>query len=283
MKASTGALKKIQVLMGSLSDSEKKLAEYLRLEREKIPFLSIYDVAKNAGVSTATVSRLVRKVGYKNFTELKIGIARDTDDSLQEIFSAISPDDSDEKIIQKVFHGNIKSIEDTYGITNIENLIKFAKIIADSKRVLCIGIGGSGNVARDAALRLSHLNVQAEAYTDYYQILVQSLRTGKDTVVLGISHSGRSSITVEGLKLAKSKNAITGGISNYPDSPLSKVADFFFCTSFPETGVKVAALSSRIAQLCLIDAMYLLVAKCRKNLWDVRKLNNLTDKLLRNK
>ncbi|HON05119.1 MAG TPA: MurR/RpiR family transcriptional regulator [Candidatus Ratteibacteria bacterium] len=283
MKASTGALKKIQVLMGSLSDSEKKLAEYLRLEREKIPFLSIYDVAKNAGVSTATVSRFVRKVGYKNFTELKIGIARDTDDSLQEIFSAINPDDSDEKIIQKVFHGNIKSIEDTYNIISIENLIKFAKAIAHSKRVLCIGIGGSGNVARDAALRLSHLNIQAEAYTDYYQILVQSLRTDKDTVVLGISHSGRSSITVEGLKLAKSKNAITGGISNYPDSPLSKVADFFFCTSFPETGVKVAALSSRIAQLCLIDAMYLLVARYRKNLWDVKKLNNLTDKLLRNK
>ncbi|HOQ81747.1 MAG TPA: MurR/RpiR family transcriptional regulator, partial [bacterium] len=207
MKASTGALKKIQVLMGSLSDSEKKLAEYLRLEREKIPFLSIYDVAKNAGVSTATVSRFVRKVGYKNFTELKIGIARDTDDSLQEIFSAINPDDSDEKIIQKVFHGNIKSIEDTYNIISIENLIKFAKAIAHSKRVLCIGIGGSGNVARDAALRLSHLNIQAEAYTDYYQILVQSLRTDKDTVVLGISHSGRSSITVEGLKLAKSKNA----------------------------------------------------------------------------
>ncbi len=283
MELNTYPLKKIQIMMDCFSESEKKLAEYLCSEKKKIPFLSIYDVAKNAGVSTATVSRLVRRVGYKNFAELKIGFAKGINEPLQEIFSAINPGDADEEIVQKVFRGNVKSIEDTYSITDVEKLVKFSRAIAHSKRMLCIGIGGSGNVARDAALRLSHLDIQSEAYTDYYQILIQSLRTDSDTVVLGISHSGRSSITVEGLKIAKSKNATTCGISNYPGSPLSRVSDFFFCTSFPETGVKVAALSSRIAQLCLVDAIYLLVARYRKKLWDIKKLNNLTDKLLRSK
>jgi len=275
------AIEKIQAAMSFLSASEKKLARYLSFERKRIPFLSIYDVAENAGVSTATVSRLARRLGYRNFAELKIGFVRKSDDSLHEIFNAINHGDTDEEIIHKVFQGNIKSLRDTQGITSIENLRKFAKILACAKRALCIGIGGSGNVARDAALRLSHLDFQAEAYTDYYQILIQSLRADSDTVVIGISHSGRSSITVESLKLAKTKNAVTCGISNYPGSPLSRVSDFFFQTSFPETGVKVAALSSRIAQLCLVDAIYILVAKYRKKLWDIRKLNDLTEKLLR--
>lgn len=282
MKINTNPLRKIQILKESLSNSEKRLAHYLCSEKEKIPFQTIYDVAKNAGVSTATVSRLTRRIGYKNFPELKMGFVKNTD-TLQEIFNAIKPEDNDKSIVYKVFQGNIRSIEDTYNITDVHRLIEFAKVIARSKRVVCIGIGGSGNVARDITLRLSHLNLQAESYTDSYQILIQSLRSDSETVVLGISHSGRSSITVEGLKIAKSKNAITGGISNYIDSPLSRFSDFFFCTSFPETGVRVAALSSRIAQLCLVDAIYILVAKYKEKIWDIKKLNSLTDRILRNK
>ncbi|MCX7704749.1 MAG: MurR/RpiR family transcriptional regulator [bacterium] len=281
MKIIDYGLEKIQSSMPYLSESEKRLAQYLSVAEKKVPFLSIYEVAKNAGVSTATVSRLARKIGYKNFSEMKIGFVRNFEGPLHEMFVAINPDDTDEEIVSKVFHGNIKSLKDTYNITDIEKLRRFARIITSAKRVLFVGIGGSGNVARDAALRFTHLNLQAEAYTDYYQILIQSFRVDSNTVVIGISHSGSSSITVESLKLAKAKNAITCGISNYKNCPLSKVSDFFFITSFPETGVKVAALSSRIAQLCLIDATYLLVARYKKKLWDINKLNDLTNRLLR--
>jgi DNA-binding MurR/RpiR family transcriptional regulator len=57
---------------------------------------------------------------------------------------------------------------------------------------------------------------------------------------------------------------MTVGISNYQPSPLSEVSDVFFCLSFAESRVRAAALSSRAGQVCLIDALYLLVARHMK-------------------
>jgi DNA-binding MurR/RpiR family transcriptional regulator len=92
-------------------------------------------------------------------------------------------------------------------------------------------------------------------------------------VVIGVSHSGRSSITVEGLTIARDRGALTIGISNYLRSPLRDASRYFFCTSFPETRVKVAALSSRTAQLCVLDALYLLCARHARSIWDVEKVD----------
>jgi DNA-binding MurR/RpiR family transcriptional regulator len=98
---------------------------------------------------------------------------------------------------------------------------------------------------------------------------------------VGISHSGRTKITVNALQIAQKNGALTVGISNYMKSPLSGCSDHFLCTSFYESRVKVAALSSRLAQLCVIDALYLLLAFYRKEMWDIDSLNRMTEKLLR--
>ena len=100
-------------------------------------------------------------------------------------------------------------------------------------------------------------------------------------MAIGISHSGRSAITVEGLRIAREKGALTIGISNYLRSPLRDACRIFFCTSFPENRVKVAAISSRVAQLCILDALYLLVARHKEGSGTWSAVNSLTERMLR--
>ena len=83
------------------------------------------------------------------------------------------------------------------------------------------------------------------------------------------------------MELARENGAVTIGISNYLGSPLSKASAFFFCTSFPESRVRVTALSSRIAQLGLLDAMYLLAARLRRSPMDYQRINSRMEALLR--
>ena len=87
----------------------------------------------------------------------------------------------------------------------------------------------------------------------------------KDEVAVGISTSGHSAITVKALELAGQHGATAIGISNCLKSPLHRASNIFFCTSFPESRVTVAALSPLVAQICLIDAIYLLVARQKKD------------------
>jgi hypothetical protein len=70
-------------------------------------------------------------------------------------------------------------------------------------------------------------------------------------------------------RIAREKGASTIGIANNPRSPLKDASTWFFCTSFPESRVKMAVLSSRLAQLSVLDALYLLATRHREQLWDV--------------
>jgi len=277
-------LVKIKSMRNSFSDARKRLADYILLKGDEMLLLSVHDLARGAGVSVATVSRFAHALGYESFKDFRAQISKDslTLNSFKNIYQAITPDDTDKDIIGKAFSGNIKSLEDTLRILNVSDLIKAGKLIAKCDRLVCFGIGSSKSIADDVALRFSQLNIQAEAYSDSYQILNQVSRMGKGDIAFGVSHSGRSAITVKAMRLARERGAATLGISNYLSSPLEKSSGIFLCTSFPETRVQVAALSSRIAQVCLVDALYLLVARHKEeHVKRTEYLNTITEQILR--
>ncbi len=276
-----GVLVRIRSLYPSLPKAERNVADFIQADPERAPHRTVHEFAKAGGVSVASVSRFVRKLGFADFKEFKLELARDTTAAVQSLFEEIKPTDGDAEIARKVFLGNIKSLEDTLKILPVAELTQAARAICSCKRLVFFGIGGSGYVGHDAALRFSYLDFQAEAYEDASKILLQALRVTPRDVVVGISHSGRSAITVEGTRLAREKGALTIGISNYPRSPLRAASDLFFCTSFPENRVKVAAISSKVAQLCLLDALYLLAARHKEGLWDVEQVNALTERMIR--
>jgi DNA-binding MurR/RpiR family transcriptional regulator len=268
-------------LYSSLPKAERSVADYIQQNPERAPHRSVHEFARSGGVSVASVSRFVRKLGFSDFKEFKLELARETTGVVQSLFKEITPDDSDEEITRKVFLGDIKSLEDTLKMLSFADMTAAARAICAGRRLVFFGIGGSAHVSHDAALRFSYLDFQAEAYVDASQILLQALRVAAADVVIGISHSGRSAITVEGLRIAREKGALTIGISNYLRSPLKDACAVFFCTSFPENRVKVAAISSKVAQLCILDALYLLVARHKEGLWDVERVNSLTERMIR--
>ena len=276
-----GVLARIRSAQAGLPEAERRVADYVLANTERAPSVSVHELARQAGVSVASVSRFVRRTGFPTFREFKIDLARETAATVSQLFRAITPRDTDREIIRKVFLGNMRSLEDTLGLLDIAELVRAARAVVGCRRLLFFGMGGSGGVAHDATLRFSYLDFQAEAYSEVSQILLQSLRVGRPDVVVGISHSGRSTVTVEGMRIAREQGATTIGLSNYPSSPIAAQCHHFFCTAFPESRVKVAALSSRVAQLCLLDALYLVVAHHKEDHWDVERVNSLTERMLR--
>ena len=279
-----GVLAKISSLRRDLPSAEGQVADYINRYPQKAGLQSISELARQSKVSVASVSRLSKKLGYNNYKRLRTDLAQDVfveNENIGSIFQAITSTDTDTDIIDKVFQGNIRSLEDTLKISRRRDMVKAAKRIAQTPRVVFFGIASSGHIAMDAALRFSLLDVQAESYSDAQQVFVQALRMRKSDVAIGLSHSGRSKITTSALEIARKSGATTIGISNYMKSPLQKHSDIFLCTSFSESRVKVAALSSRIAQMCIVDALYLLAAKYRKVFDKAEDVNDYVEKALR--
>jgi DNA-binding MurR/RpiR family transcriptional regulator len=271
----------LKSLYGNLSRGQKCLADFLLANSQKVPSLSVQAIAKAGKVSAATVSRLARKLGYRTLGELKLELARESAPAPGYFYREIGAEDSEEELIEKVFLGNMKSLEDTLKMLDKTQLLAAVRRILQARSVVFLGIGSSGFIAREAAMRFSMLGLPAYAFTDASEMYFRCSTSGQRDVVIGISHSGRTVLTVRALELARTNGALTIGISNYLDSPLQAASSYFFCTSFPESRVQVTSLSSRIAQLGLVDALYLLAARFRKGSADYERINARMESLLR--
>lgn len=277
----SGLMIRIDSMIDQLADAEQRVARYVLEHSDRVPFQTVQEVSQAADVSVASVSRLARKVGCQNFKSFKIELAQESATSVTALYEGIATHDSDEEIVRKIFGGNIQSLQDTLQITAFADLSRAAQAISEARRLVFFGVGGSATVAHDSALRFSQLGLHGEAYGDSYRMLVHASQLDRRDVAVGVSHSGRTAATVQSLQLARDGGAMTIGIANYHNSSISKASEIFFQTSFREARVKAVALSSLMAQICLIDAIYLLTARKIKELPDAERLNEITEKRVR--
>ena len=82
---------------------------------------------------------------------------------------------------------------------------------------------------------------------------------GKEDVAIGVSHSGTSRITIDAIRAAKKRAAFTVAITNHAGSVLAREASLCVLTALHERKVHVATLTSGVAQLTLIDCLYIVL------------------------
>ena len=274
---------KIRSLINELPQMEQKVAEYILRYSERVPYETVNEIARNANVSVPSITRLTKRLGFKSFKDLKVDIAVSgvQSSTVNGALSKISKDDTDAEVSDKVFFNHIKSLEDTLSILKKSEISEFSRLCSATSRLIFIGLGSSGFICDEAALRLSHLDIRAEAYNETVSILLHSSRLKKGQICVGISHSGKTSLVGEGLRAAKEQGATTALITNYIKTPFEEYCDYVFFTSFVENSLKSATVSSRLAQLAVIDVIYLLAAKKKRNISDFNDLNTIIERTLR--
>lgn len=257
-------LARIGSYIQTLTPSESRVAEYIKTHPAEVIECSIQEVARRSGVSVASVSRLASTLGYRDWKEIRLSLVMDstTDAKSDNIaFGDITIEDSDDVVAQKVFDGAILSLRNTFDQIDAEDLSRLINAIVTTDRLVFFGSGGSGCIARDESLRFAHLELSAEAYSEEFQMTLQASRMKKGQVAFGFSNSGRSRATVGVLAEARRNGALTVGVANFKGTPLEEASDIFFCTSFPKRGESTAALTARIAVMCIMDTIYVLAVQ----------------------
>lgn len=257
-------LSRIRSLYSQFSDKEKKIADYILSDPKKIIHLTINQVAEDLQVADATVFRFCKHIGFKGYQAMKIVLASEVVSPIEDIHETIEEGDSEQEIAKKVFRTNIQSLEDTIHATEEKAYKDAVETIVQARRVEFYGTGGSGIVALDAHHKFLRSGVQSIAYNDpHLQIMSASQLDERDVAVL-ISHSGTNKDILEVLEILKENEVTTVAITNIAKSPLSQKVDIALYTVSKETDYRSEALSSRIAQLSIIDALLVNVMIRRK-------------------
>ncbi|MCM3727240.1 MurR/RpiR family transcriptional regulator [Neobacillus cucumis] len=262
-----GFFTRINAAMSRLRDSEKKIIEFIEQNQDEIIHLSITEVAERSETSESSVVRLCKRLGYKGFQDLKINLAKEVIAPEKQIHEVIEKGDDVVMIKKKVFQSNIQALYDSIEVCNDGELRKAVDAISNARFIEFYGTGGSGTVALDAHHKLLKLGIKSFAYNDtILQAMSASVLTNQD-VVIGISHTGSNTDVLAALKLAKEAGATIICITNSSKSPITKISDIVLQTASNETLFRTDAISSRIAQLTIIDILVAAVANQQYELY----------------
>jgi DNA-binding MurR/RpiR family transcriptional regulator len=222
--------------------------------------MSVSEAARDSGVGEATIIRFCRALGYKGYQEFKLRLAQDLVEPVEFIHENISFTDSAAELAQKVFQTNIRAVEDTMKSLDPEMVEVAAKALAGARKIDIYGVGYSSFAALDAKSKFVRLGLIADAYGDGHLQAMAAASLSREEVAIGISHSGSTKDIVDALGTARRSGATTVSITNFSPSPITRVSDVVLLTASPESPLGGEVLTSRIAQLCVIDVLSVTLA-----------------------
>jgi DNA-binding MurR/RpiR family transcriptional regulator len=255
-----GVLTKLANLRDSLPTTRQRVADYIINNPNQIVRMSVTEVAEQLQVSEATVINVCRDIQLKGFQDLKLTLARELVEPVQFIHEDVRRDDDPDTVADKIFQSNIQALLDTLKVIDRTQLRQAVDLLVNANRVEFYGIGSAVPIALDAHYRMLRIGIPCSVYTDSHVQAVSAGLTGPGVVTVTISHSGSTMETLASTRLAKEAGAKTIVITNYGKSPIQAYADVVLYTAARETQFRTEAMTSRIAELSIIDVLNTCVA-----------------------
>ena len=246
---------RIRVRHPSLGPSTRSIADFILENPRQVVGMSVTELAEATGASDGSVINLCRQLDLSGFQQLKLSLAQEVVQPVQFIHEDLRPTDTTPTVCRKTFHAGIQALRDTLSILDADAVDEAVRLIREADRVEIYGIGSSAPIAEDAQYRMLRIGIDARVVVDSHIQAISASRTGPNVTVLTISHSGATHETLAATRLAKEAGAKTIIVTNFSSSPLQAYADVKLFTMARETKFRTEAMTSRIAQLCVLDAL----------------------------
>lgn len=255
-----GVLSRLTMLRPTLRAPGLRLSGYILDHAADVMHMSITEVAEAAGVSEAYVVKLAHDLGLKGFQDLKIALAREIVEPVKFIHEDVQPGDDAATVIRKVFQSDLQALADTLKVLDATAMQRAVELILTAERVEFYGIGSAAPVAVDLYYRMLRIGLPCTVSTDSHMQAVSAALTGPHVAVVVISHSGSTRETVDAMRLAKEAGARTICVTNFGKSPIQAYTDVALYTAAAETTFRTEAMTSRIAELSVVDTLYVCCA-----------------------
>lgn len=250
-------LLRLKEMQQDLSQKEFVVASWILDHVEEMKTISIHTLAKKVSVSTATILRLCTKLGYKGFSDFKVGLI--SAKNIKQISSVIQEDitlnDTPEEIVDKIFQIEKLAIEATYSMLDMGALNKAIELIDKSNKILIYGSGSSGLIAKELEYQLIKIKKNIGCDFDYnIQYNILGTLDEKDLLII-LSNSGETSFCIKLLEYSKRLKVPSIAITRMGNSKVASLADVVLNTSYGEDSSRLIPVRSKVSQLSIINIL----------------------------
>ncbi|HEX5195234.1 MAG TPA: MurR/RpiR family transcriptional regulator [Solirubrobacteraceae bacterium] len=267
----------LRSMLPALAPAEQRVGEIIVSDPGAAAGLTITDLAAAADTSETTVIRFCRSVGVAGYPALRLLVAawtgRNEAMDTPRMAPEIDPGDDLASVVTRIGQSETSAVRETADGLDLAALERAVVAIAGARRIDAYGVGASGLVADDLQRKLHRIGLSTWAWPDPHMALTSAANLGVDDVVVAISHTGRTTDTIEPVAEARRRGATAIAITNFARSPLAAEADVVLATVSDEAAFRSGAMASRIAALVVVDCLFVGVA--------TRRWASATDAILR--
>lgn len=248
----------------NLSEAENTVREYILKHPNQFLLETVREIAIKTYTSPATVVRFCKKINQEGFQRLKIDLAKEIDSytNMQKEFedsTIINPEDSFNNIKNKLAETSKNSIVETQALMDETIIKKVAELVYESKVIDLYGSGASNLVAIDASYKFMRINKLTQCYQLFDRQIVQALNSNQSHVAIIFSFTGETKEMIEIAEILTENNIDIIAVIGTIGSTLQKYSKYPIFFNSKETTFRSGAMSSRIAQLYVVDLIYMMV------------------------
>ncbi|HGR8442274.1 TPA: MurR/RpiR family transcriptional regulator, partial [Streptococcus pneumoniae] len=222
------------------------MADYILVRDSEIVYETSSEIVSKVKVGEGTLNRFCKKIGYSGFQELKLKMTKD-------ILELESQKMSSDTFIDEIKNNYLSIVESTRKLIDGRQIELAIKLIREANQILMIGVGSSGNAAREFESSLLRIGIISKTVIDtHFQLMHTALLKDND-LIIAFSLSGSTKEVEETLLNAKRKNVKIISITNYSSRNIAKLSDCVLLTSKKESYLEGGSLMAKASQLFIID------------------------------
>ncbi len=257
-----GALVAVNAHLHLLSESERKIAEYICKEPRKALHFNVRELAKQSNSSQAAVVRFCKRTGFESFRDFKLRLARDvfrdSDDRYipdLDLESEANPS----CVIRGIVDRTQRSLSSLVATLDPHSVEKSVSLLTSSSSITLFGVGASGVVAYDFMQKLTRLGLSVYFASDSDLQLTRASTMQTTQVAFVISYSGENRNMIEVVEIAKTRSVPVISLTMDTQNTVRNSATIALLLPSTERIYRPGATTSRINQLTVIDILYSMI------------------------
>lgn len=249
----------IQLSYNQFTKTEKKIADFVTKNTNRVLFMSITELSEACGVADASVHRFCRTMGVKGYQEfkMKLSLSASSDEEAEVESANINMENNSlEFSLDKILQGHINALKETRMLMRMDEVEKTIKMMEEADNIYFFGIGDSLLTAREARNKFLRICNKVSCIDDPHMQAMTASMAGPKDVIFIISYSGATKDNVYVARIAKKVGAKIVGITRFLKSPLTAYTDTLLVCGSNEGPLDGGSMGAKLSQLYIIDVLF---------------------------
>ena len=249
-------------LCDSMTPLESEIASYILNNKDAVTKLKIQELADILFISKSAIHRFVKKIGFNGFNDLKVSIAKENADLLENnsyinVNYPFQAKDNPRQIAFKLLELYEKAIKDTFEYVDLDQIKAVSQLIDSADVIDVYTHAHNSNIAENFQDKMLTIGKSVNCPSSFYNQRLTVLASDQKHVAIILSYSGKATFILPIIKKLYEKGVKVIQIGKAGSNYYSQYVTYHLSISDSENNRdRMYQFSSHIAMQYIMDVLY---------------------------